>query len=142
MSIFSCISTSHRGAPAHEVGTSGPIGPKEKYWCSSVLHHHQPIRTGFGAPGFAFASKHLAHRGTGLVAREALEAFALRIEAHDRVGSEVGEPDLVLPIDPHRIRLWFCAWQLPRAPCVARSSGLRIEGAHLPRQPLADPDPS
>ena len=55
------------------------------------------------APDFARPAEHLAHRGAALVAREALEFFGRRIEAHDGVGEPVGDPDLVLVVDIDRV---------------------------------------
>src|SRR5215204_6182412 len=54
-----------------------------------VAQNDQPVIAGFGAPHFAGAAEHLAHRGTALVRREALELLGRRVEAQDRIRHEI-----------------------------------------------------
>src|SRR5262244_2844708 len=44
-----------------------------------VPHHHPPVGSGLGPPGFARAPEHLAHIRAPLVVREAFERLARRI---------------------------------------------------------------
>src|SRR5690606_21874508 len=76
-------------------------------------------------------------RGVGAVAGEAVEGLGRGIETDDGVGAEIGQPDLVVLVDPHRVRARMFAGQLPRLPALAR-----LVHAHLARVPLADPDPA
>src|SRR5262249_47580532 len=81
-----------------------------------VPHHHQPVGSGLGPPGFARAPEHLAHIRAPLVAREAFERLARRIEAHDGVRLEVCHPHLVLVVYINRIAAARAVRQLPRLP--------------------------
>src|ERR1051325_6042170 len=103
---------------------------------SSRPVEYQPVGAGFRRPHFAAATEDLADVRARPVAREGLEALRLRVEAHHGVRAEVAQPDLVLVVDVHRVRLRMVARQLPRLPLAA----LRIEAAHVARVPLADPD--
>src|SRR5437763_1376602 len=82
----------HRDAPALAPG---------RY--ALIPHHHQPVRPGLRAPGFARPAEHLAHRRAALVRRKALEYLARGIEAQDGVRDEIGHPDLVLIVDVDRV---------------------------------------
>src|SRR6185369_9758614 len=82
--------------------------------------HHQPVGAGFRAPDFAGPAEQLPHLGVGAVAGKALEAFGLRIEAHDGIGAEIGQPHLVLVIDIDGIGFRPLARQAPAAPGVRR----------------------
>src|SRR5690606_24294661 len=66
-------------------------------------------------------------------------AFGVRIEAHDGIGVEVGEPDLVVLVHPHRVGLGLAARQLPLTPRIAFGCGGVVD-ADLAGHPFADPD--
>src|SRR5262245_45172587 len=72
----------------------------------------------FGDPGFPLASQQLAHVGAGTIAGKAGEGFAIRIEADYRIGAPVGQPHLVIGIDPDGIGAWTGARQLPLLPAL------------------------
>src|SRR5262245_38884636 len=61
--------------------------------------------SGLGNPDFVLTTEHLAHVGTGTIARKALEGFPQRIEAQYRIGAPLGYPHFILPIYPHRVCL-------------------------------------
>src|SRR5947207_2648013 len=63
------------------------------------LDHDEAVIAGFAAPGFARPAIELAHVRARFVARECVELFRHGIEAQNRVGAEIGEPDLVLVVD-------------------------------------------
>src|SRR5690349_2469228 len=98
--------------------------------------HHQAVESRFRAPDFAGAAEHLAHVGPGAIGRHAVELFADRIEAHEGIGAPVGQPDLVLVVDPNRIGMRIPR-QLPFAPAACG----RIVHPDLTGVPVADPDP-
>src|SRR6476619_313732 len=99
------------------------------------LDHHQAIGTGLGAPYLAAAPVELTYIGSRLVAREDVELLRLRIEAHDRVGRKIGEPDLVLVVDIGGVSARTRARQLPRLPGAIGGIVQRDVAA----VPLADP---
>src|SRR5215467_12302187 len=53
-----------------------------------------------GNPDFVLATEHLAHVGTGMITRKALEGFPHRIEAQYRIGAPLRYPHSILPIHP------------------------------------------
>ena len=74
----------------------------------------------------------------GLSLGKALNFSVDGIEAHDRVGAEIGEPDLVLVVDIDRIGARIVARQLPGLPGAVGG----IVHRHVAAVPFADPDPA
>src|SRR6267142_7289695 len=74
-------------------------GPQKISRRRDRLDHDETVISGFTAPGFAGPAVELAHIRARFVARERVELFGHGIEAHDRVGAEIGEPDLILVVD-------------------------------------------
>src|SRR6476659_5724425 len=80
-------------------GRASTAGPRKISRRRYRLDHDEAVIAGFAAPGFAGSAVELAHIGARFVARECVELFRQGIEAQDRVGAEIGEPDLVLVVD-------------------------------------------
>src|SRR6266536_413922 len=99
-------------------------------------HHDQSRVARFGSPRFTRAAQHLADVGARAVGCKGLEFLADGIEPDEGIGRPVGEPDLVLVVDPDRIRMRLDARQLPLAPRVCG----RFVHADLPGIPVAHPD--
>src|ERR1700750_16130 len=99
------------------------------------LDHEDPVVAGLAAPEFARPAVELAHIGVGLVAGEHIELLGCGIEAHDRLGREIGEPDLVLVVDKDRIGAGLLARQLPAPPGAVGG----IVHRDMAGVPLADP---
>src|SRR5215207_238043 len=77
---------------------------------------HEAVGARLGAPYLAVAAEQLADVRCLLPQPEALEALAGRIEAHQRVGAEVGQPDQVRVVHVHGIGLRVVPGQAPLAP--------------------------
>src|SRR5690606_23239260 len=103
---------------------------------SPGFDHRHVVGAGLGQPDLAGPAQDLAYTGAVPLAREDLELFGHRIEAHDGVGAEIAQPDLVLIVDIDGVRARSLARQAPRLPAVAG----RVVDADLTGIPLADPD--
>src|SRR5205085_1017576 len=100
-----------------------------------MANDDQFIETRFSGPYFAGAAVELANVGSRLKHGEGLEGLRRRVEAKDRVAAPVAEPDGVLLVHKHRVRLRPTPRQLPFLPV----SGDRVVSPNLASVPLADP---
>src|SRR5262245_14482257 len=104
-----------------------------------VFYHDEPINAGLRTPHFARPTEQLTNRCATLVARETVEGFARRVEPHDGIGHEIGDPDLVVVIDVDRVTATFALREAPDFPRlvhrIVATDFARIPEAH-PHQPL------
>ena len=80
--------------------------------------HHQTIRGGFSTPDLSRTPIQLTHRDVRLVAREALERLALRIEAENGVGAEIAHPHLAPFIHINGVSMRLIARELVNGPAL------------------------
>src|SRR5262245_26892635 len=104
-----------------------------------VFYHDEPINAGLRTPHLAWPAEQLTDRCATLVARETVEGFARRIESHDGIGHEIGDPDLVVVVDIDRVTAALALRQAPDFPRlvhrIVATDFSRIPEAH-PQQPL------
>jgi hypothetical protein len=122
-------------AAAREGGLEGARLGCAHGWLSR-RHHHQPIDSRFRAPRFTRTAEHLPHGRVLAIRREAFELLRDRIEFDDGVRAPLGQPYLILVVDPHRVRVRLTARQLPFAPRRHR----RVVHADLAGVPVTHPD--
>src|SRR3990167_202610 len=92
-----------------------------------------PVVARFRRPDLALSAEHLAD----IASRETLEFLPLRIETHDGIAAEIGEPYRVLVVDVDRISHRRIARQPPLFPALR----LRVVEADLAGIPQTYPEP-
>jgi hypothetical protein len=103
-----------------------------------VPNDNELIGGAFRAPDLALAAEELPDVARAARQREGLELLGGRIEADDRIRSEVRQPDDVAFVDIDGVRLRRAAGQPPLLP---RAIG-GIAHSDLTRVPLGDPEPA
>src|SRR5882672_4188463 len=103
-------------SPTAAAAWASTAGPRPISRRRDRLDHDETVISGFTAPGFAGPAVELAHIRARFVARERVELFGHGIEAHDRIGAEIGKPDLVLVVDINGVGAGIAARQLPGFP--------------------------
>src|SRR5215813_7357629 len=92
----------------------------------------------FRNPCLTLAAEHLTDVGVFPITRKALELLGCRIKTHNGIGCPLGEPNLVVGIDPHSIGTRFLARELPLFPALVGW----IVDANVPGVPFANPQPA
>src|SRR5438128_1357686 len=103
---------------------------------TSVADDDEAILAALGGPDFTAAAVDLTNISVDQPHDEGLKALRRGIEADERIGTPIAQPDPILFVNVDGVRVRLAARQLPFAPLA----GKRVVAPDLARVPLADPD--